>query len=285
MTNTRLEEALRRVLRTLQPYLRDVIVIGGWVPHLYRRFGNFAEWRSELSGTAEVDVLLPEQLPSMGRNTLGEILTRAGFRSAVAGAVWENQIGTGEKIEFFLPHVGIATHQGTVRPVPHHRGVGAFALTDLDLLREYTNALSMAPWSDARPADELLLRVPTLGAYLVAKASTFLKRTPTTDGATQRRAKDLVYVHDVMAAGDEVMRRVQTDLIDIGRSVMGARRIAHATSQLALLHERHPVLVEAGHEMMERDGVLEPEARSNVLGRIHDLIDMLNDTIGPRDAR
>ena len=33
-----LERALHRVLWSLRDYLPDIVIIGGWVPHLYRQY-------------------------------------------------------------------------------------------------------------------------------------------------------------------------------------------------------------------------------------------------------
>lgn len=41
---------LHRVLLALGPYREDVILIGGWVPYLYQRFGGFSEWKVEIAG-------------------------------------------------------------------------------------------------------------------------------------------------------------------------------------------------------------------------------------------
>jgi hypothetical protein len=48
----RLERGLRSVLWELRDYLPDLVLIGGWVPHLHRRYGGFPEWRGELSLTS-----------------------------------------------------------------------------------------------------------------------------------------------------------------------------------------------------------------------------------------
>lgn len=36
-----LERSLFWILVILEPYLDDIVLIGGWVPHVYRRFGGF----------------------------------------------------------------------------------------------------------------------------------------------------------------------------------------------------------------------------------------------------
>lgn len=48
----RLERGLRAVLRELRDHLPDLVLIGGWVPHLHRRYGPVPEWRGSLSLTA-----------------------------------------------------------------------------------------------------------------------------------------------------------------------------------------------------------------------------------------
>ena len=73
----RLERSLFRVLGVLKPYLDDIVLIGGWVPHLYRRFGGFRDWKGEISLTSEVDILVPEAMPPSGRSTLPKTLESA----------------------------------------------------------------------------------------------------------------------------------------------------------------------------------------------------------------
>lgn len=73
------------------------------MPHLYRRYGPFAEWRGDLSLTSELDLLVERRLARGGRPTLPEILTAAEFEQApgsVWNAVWARQPDAGELIEF-----------------------------------------------------------------------------------------------------------------------------------------------------------------------------------------
>lgn len=41
MTPAYLEQTLRNVLHELRLYRPDLILIGGWVPYLYRHYGGF----------------------------------------------------------------------------------------------------------------------------------------------------------------------------------------------------------------------------------------------------
>ena len=89
-----LEHALQRILWELRPYLPDVVIIGGWVPYLHRRYGPVPAWNSALSLTAEVDVLVTANLPADGRKSLAEILGGAGFKptsSSAAAGGWRSE--------------------------------------------------------------------------------------------------------------------------------------------------------------------------------------------------
>lgn len=114
------EQGLRRILWELREYLSDIIVIGGWVPYLYRRYGGFEQWQSSLSRTGEVDILLASTLDTLGRKSLATILTEAGFKPESEGdrsAVWTGDVRQGEGIELFVPHVGVAGQIGSQRPI------------------------------------------------------------------------------------------------------------------------------------------------------------------------
>src|SRR5829696_4124730 len=93
------EQGLRRILWTLRDYAPDLMVIGGWVPHLYRQYGGFKDWTSELSGTGEVDVLVPPALPTGARPPISRLLGEAGFiptSENPAAAIWAKDPIVGE---------------------------------------------------------------------------------------------------------------------------------------------------------------------------------------------
>lgn len=112
-----LEASLQRVVWSLRPYLADVIIVGGWVPYLYRAYGGFPSWGTRLSRTAEVDVLVPTQAPPAGRAGIGELLTSAGFVASHGGSVWERNTTTGERIELLVGNMGTQASEGTRRPI------------------------------------------------------------------------------------------------------------------------------------------------------------------------
>lgn len=159
------ERGLRRILWALRDYLRDLTVIGGWVAHLYRRYGGFAEWKSDLSRTAEVDVLVPTPLGTAGRPPVSALLRDAGFRPATEGnsaAVSENDPATGERIEFLVRHEGTARQIGRPRSLLGQERLAAIPLTDMDLMMRHAATLHI-PVTITSAEGVLAVRVPTLG--------------------------------------------------------------------------------------------------------------------------
>jgi Nucleotidyltransferase len=275
----RLARGLLRSLQTLAPYLDEMVLIGGWVPYLYRRFGGFAEWRSGIALTAEADVLIASPTAPGERPPIAELLAHAGFHASSDGAVWETGGAGGEKIEFFVRHAG--TQQAIGRPtnLPAQPGIGAVTLTDLELLAAHTRRLVVPVPNPAGPELALTVRLPTLGAYVVTKAATFHYRTMNV-GGSGRRAKDIVYIRDVMAAGPGVSRVVESDIAEImagtGRS---ASIVRTATNNLGTLASAagSAMLREAAEMLVQRDGVSLDAAAGDVRGHAADLREMLGE--------
>lgn len=119
MDLTKYERAFQRIVLELRPYLDEIVIVGGWVPYLYKRYGGFESWQAETSLTAEVDVLVDRPLPTRSRRPLADLLREAEFHAADEGglAVWEGRVELGEKIEFLIQHEGSARQAGrVVRP-------------------------------------------------------------------------------------------------------------------------------------------------------------------------
>jgi hypothetical protein len=235
------EHTLRMILADLQPYRSDLILIGGWVPYLYRRYGGFASWGGEDTLTFELDVLVGRPLPPGGRPGLADVLGSAGFRPVSRGipaAVWERDIDAGERIEFITVHRGTAKGEGNVVPLAEQPGIGAIPLTELEVIRSHTRILVLPPLHGFGAMD---VQVPTLGAYVVNKALTFMRRQTRTDEAgVPKLAKDLLYLRDLAAAGDEVVAAIEADLEVIARShAADAERIRAAATNLGFAVESH----------------------------------------------
>lgn len=249
------------------------------MPYLHKRYGGFDEWRSEVSRTAEIDVLVNPPVIAGARPTLGELLVDAGFKHTAEAAIWHRDDTSGEALEFFVPHAGTARQLGRVTPLREHTGVGAISLSDLEVLKEHTQELQIPVGLPARRVEYLPVRVPRLGAFLVNKAATFHKRQHTGTAASgartaphSKRAKDLLYIRDLMAAGSEVVNRITHDLEEIRQSSVGRRQVDYAANHVRLLlgSSDQVVLEEAAAMLAERDGLDIEETTADMRGFLAD---------------
>jgi hypothetical protein len=287
MDLSRYERALRRIIFELRPYLDEIVIIGGWVPYLYKRYGGFSWWNSNISLTAEVDVLVDRPLPPGERPSIPELLRRADFRpSEEEGglAVWEGDVQAGEKIEFLVPHEGIGRQAGTVVPVTAQEGMGAIPLEGVEFMRNFKQKLAIPVATDGGE-QPLEIWVPTLGAYSVNKASTFSGRREHTGGGNPKRAKDLLYLRDLMAAGPEIVDRIESDLAemirrrDTRRRAQERIRYARNTLELALTGALRRILPEVASMLVEREPAFAHEtALADIQGHLADLVDVLDES-------
>lgn len=283
----RLERGLRSVLWALRDYLPDLVLIGGWVPHLHRRYGPFAGWRGELSLTSDLDVLVDRLLPRGDRPSLPEILREARFEQAPGthvNAVWARSLETGEMIEFLAPFAGRMRGGEVTIPVPDHPGLTAIPLHYIDFLARYTTTLRVPVIG--REAEAILeVHVPTLGAYAVNKAYTFSRRgNAGSAGEGSKSAKDLLYLHDLMAAGPAVAEQIERDVAAVAAgSAADAEQVRGAASHLNLALHGGPLgrhLTDTVSMLRERRGTSNSRAAmARLRGHLLDLHDILSSAI------
>lgn len=276
------EPALHRVLWELREYLDDVVVIGGWVPYLYSQYGGFATWKGRTSLTMEVDVLVDRPLPPGERPSIPEILRNSGFHpSTDAGgtAVWLGDVRAGEMIEFLVPHTGTGRQQGDVVAVAAQGGLRAISLPGLELMRVYKRQLPV-PLSTDGGERVVQVWVPWLGAYVTNKSCTFARRDRHADGLGSKRPKDLLYLRDIMAAGPEVVERMEQDLGEMARTRSGASRIRDAVNNLRMLVNGCYAadVADAAAMLREREpGFSDSAALADIRGHLTDLAEILPD--------
>lgn len=283
--SSQFDSALRRILWELRDYLPDVVVVGGSVPRLYQVYGGFPEWTGRISLTGEVDVLVGPETAAQARPTLRDLLQRAGFEpiDGTYGAAWQQDLEAGEKIEFLTPNTGPQGWEGSLRPVPGQPEVAAVALDDLRLLARHTACLNVPILVGDMAEQTLVVRVPTLGAYVVNKGVTFIKRRQHLDGGivvpNPKRGKDLLYIHDVLSGGDAVIDRVAADARTMRSNDPTAEMmIRKAASQISLaLKERSEPVVTCEAMLAEREGYGPTEARARLEGYLGDLIEILKE--------
>lgn len=223
------ERELRRVLVVLAPYNNEIVLIGGWVPVLYRKYGGLGDWQCPARLTREADLLLREGILNAGhRPDISELLTRGGLRpvstDAREAAVWRGSGPDGAEVEFFVD--GMRRKQQTVSVVGQ-AGLAALSLPDLGLMWRHRQVLQLDPL-DEQPAAEV--SVPLLGAFAVNKARTFHERRSMA-AAGDRWVKDLISLYDLMSAGEIVTRRLFADTAAIVERDADARRMTRGACE------------------------------------------------------
>lgn len=275
---------LREVLWHLRDFLPELVLIGGWVPHLYRMYGPFTEWRSDLAFTEEIDLLV-ESRGATARQPrgLGATLSEAGFSPVdKGGAVWQSAAPDSQRIEFMTPHRGVARSAPTVVRLEEQPRVGALALEGLDLLRDFTVDMEVPAGMQEDQLATVTVRVPTVGAYTLSKAVTFPRRPAEAVGGGQpRRAKDILYMRDILSAGPEVVEKLENDVHTIATTHQRATvRTARSNVYLLLRGSMSSNLLESAEMLAERDRISRASARADLEGHMTDLHEILEEASG-----
>lgn len=178
-----------------------------------------------------------------------------------------------------MPLRGPGREIGRVRAVGGQDRLGAIQLPYLDILGQFVTQLRIpiaAPGEKTVVAD---LNVPFLGAFLVTRGAIFQQRSAT--AGTQKPGKDLLYIHDVLAGGEDVVARVASDLRTM---VWDSQRVRdyvdYAANHVSLaLGNDSPAIREAAVMLAEREGMNMENARAAVRGFLTDFVEMLREAV------
>ena len=283
MTDDAFDTVLVPVLRELREHLVNLVVIGGWVPELHRRFGTLRQWAVRPLRTTEVDILVPvPKVAPTDVESLAATLARAGFTPLGregASAVWERNPTVGERIEFFVEHRGAWGTLNDVRPIEPRGRLGALGLSDVGILRERSVELAVPINENDAAASVVMVRVPELGSFLVHKGATFRRRTDPV-----KRAKDLQYVVDVMRSSDAVVDALQRQVSSYcaeGGEVAALTRTARNQVSL-VVHDpgSADLRLRLGEALSVRDGISPGEGDARARGYLTDFVEMVPEACG-----
>ncbi|MBI2537294.1 MAG: hypothetical protein HYW06_10120 [Gemmatimonadetes bacterium] len=267
----------------LRDYLDQLVVIGGWVPALHQISGTVPAWRSAVSRTTELDVLVQPELPGSGRPSISDLLRQHGFEPVDSGpsfSIWQSKEREGAALEFLMPLRGPHRNIGRVGAVRGQEQLGAVELPDLEFLRQSAVRLPIEIRSPAGGLVRVDVNVPQLGAFLVSRGAIFQQRR---GPAGKRKAgKDLLYIHDVLAGGSDVAAQVQRDVRTlVGESPAGRDYVAYAANHVTLgLRNNHSAIDEAALMLNEREGISIDGARAAIRGFLTDFMEMLREVLG-----
>ena len=192
-------EYFARLVEALDPWLDQVVIIGGWAHRLYRLHPLAQPLDYKPLGTFDTDIAVPLDLPVTGEQLRTRLLER-GFREEMMGDMQppaaHYRVESGDNsfyAEFLTPLEGSAVKRRSGRDVTARvSGVSVQKLRHLELLLANPWEVMITPTGDYPAPKEQRIRVPNPAAYLVQKILIHDKR----DGDS--RAKDILYIHDTI---------------------------------------------------------------------------------------
>lgn len=192
-------EYFARLVDALEPWLGQVVIIGGWAHRLYRLHPLAQTLDYEPLGTFDTDVAVPLNLPATGEQIHERLLGR-GFQEELLGdtrppaAHYRVQSGdTSFYAEFLTPIEGGEVKRGGRRDVTARvSGVSVQKLRHLELLFQNPWDVTISPAVGYPTPIARRTIVPNPAAFLVQKILIHDKRT------RDKRAKDILYIHDTI---------------------------------------------------------------------------------------
>ncbi|MFZ0394860.1 MAG: GSU2403 family nucleotidyltransferase fold protein [Terracidiphilus sp.] len=188
-----------RLVDALDPWLDQVVIIGGWAHRLYRQHPLAQPLDYEPLGTFDTDIAVPLELPDTGEQIRARLLER-DFGEELMGDMQppaaHYRVESGDNsfyVEFLTPLVGSAVKRGGRRDVTARvSGVSVQKLRHLELLLANPWDLMIAPALGYPTAGARRILVPNPAAFLVQKI--MIQDTRDRD----KRAKDILYIHDTI---------------------------------------------------------------------------------------
>jgi len=196
--------SLLRTLDTLKPYLEEIVIVGGWVPFLYRKYGEIPA-RHPSVRTTDIDIAVPRQVPAKGRPTVDDLLSKAGYTVKLFGSdsppIVKYELATpATEIEFITSEIGKPGKPAIfVQP-----GLIAQALRYVQILIENTKQIAINDSISGVNVNSLI-RVPSPAAFIFQKALTLPQRR-------LKAAKDLYYIFDLLDSTTEMQSLIPAEI-------------------------------------------------------------------------
>ena len=250
------------------------------MPQVHRLFGEIGDWESTPIRTLELDVLVDR--PPIDGEAVVAALRAQGFRPAGPGnppAIWERAVTGGERIEFFVGHRGTGRAIGRTTAADDDGALGGISLPGLERAAACTVHLDVPIGLREDGFETRRIKVLDLGAFLVQKAANFARRPD-----RSRSAKDVLYIVQVMAAGDEVQayveQRVEAHVTELAVDL----RTADHNLDLLLNSESalSPLLRMVAEMLSELDGGTVATKMASTAGYLTDFQEILTSLDPPR---
>jgi hypothetical protein len=205
-----------QIVRTLSPYLDEVLCIGGCANALYRFHDLASPMPWGYLGTKDVDVATPLHLTVKGGKSVAVLMAEAGLE--------EEQRGSGQQavIKYRPKSLDLAADLEFLCPLSGVRGQReGLALPSVCMVQEglhaqplrYLEILFSRPWSvkigkipEFRDLGGLCVNVPNPAAYIVQKILIRDQRR-----ADLSKAKDCYYIYEISVVFRDALDQISSE--------------------------------------------------------------------------
>lgn len=196
--------AFAELVRSLAPYLGELVFVGGWVQALYVL--EVAGAGARVLRTSDIDITLASTIDAGGRPPLLDLLRGAGFEVEA----FDDDSGyevTKDSIAVDLLAEGPSPGQPV--KIDGQPDLRVFGYPHQNLLRTNTRLIPVGTNVDESLTEPVAILVPTLPAYALGKLLSSSQRTNRV-----KRAKDLAYLSELMSR-DELATQITRGLPEL----------------------------------------------------------------------
>jgi hypothetical protein len=199
--------SLFRAIEVLAPYLDEIVIVGGWVPFLYHKYGQMPS-PHPLPRTMDIDIVVPRHVENRGRPTIDELLVRAEYKTRIYGSdvpiVKYELTSPVTEIEFLTPEIG----KPGKAALTVQRGLTAQALRYLQILLENTKKIKI---SDTIYGSDIssVVTVPLPGAFIYQKGLTL---SPSSRRTSLKVSKDLYYIFNFVDSSRDLRDSIPAEI-------------------------------------------------------------------------
>jgi hypothetical protein len=205
-----------QVVRTIEPYLDDVLCIGGCANALYR-FHDFASHMSwGYLGTKDMDVATPQRLAVRGGKSLAVLMAEAGLEEEHRGSGQQAVVKYRPKdsdlaadLEFLCPLSGVRGQRAGSPPPAAcvvQDGLHAQPLRYLEILFSRPWSVNLATMAEFRNLVGIQVRVPNPAAYVVQKILIRDQRR-----SDPSKAKDCYYIYEISVVFRDALNQLSAE--------------------------------------------------------------------------
>ena len=194
---------LYRILSIIEPYLQDLIIVGGFASLLYSVHEEAENDDNPLLITYDVDLASESKIAIKGEKSIHESLEEEGLKCELVGKFEEpilkyyptEKTDSEYYVEFLAPLLGSETKRNGKPDLIQkiQKDLSAQKLRYLDLLLHNTWTVHSSNLSSLEDYPDLVIKLPHPCMYIMQKVLTLSKRQP------MDRNKDYAYIYQTLA--------------------------------------------------------------------------------------